>query len=286
MPELPEVETVANDLNAYLAGKTIAGIAVIGKHQLVKTPMAFFKKAVIGKRIRRIYRRAKMVVIDLGGSFILIHLKMTGQLIYVLKRPLVAGGHPIISTGITVPNSFTRVVFDFKSGGKLYFNDLRKFGWIKLLSAEEFVDLEAATGLEPLSRGFTLGYFSKMLERRSRSPIKAALLDQKHLVGLGNIYVDEVLFKARVLPTRSVASLMTAEKGAIFKSITAVLKQAIRQRGTTFSNFLDPNGLKGNYVAHLKVYGRQGKPCPVCGMPIKKIKTAGRGTHFCPRCQN
>ncbi len=285
MPELPEVETVATDLDRYLKGKTISSVRVVGTHKLLETAPAAFRKAVVGKKVKRIFRRAKMVVIDLGSDTIVIHLKMTGQLIYVLKQPLVAGGHPITSTGVTVPNKFTRVVFGFTNGGSLYFNDLRKFGWIRLMSAEEFADLDQKTGLEPLGRGFSRTFFKNMLSRRQRTPIKAALLDQTHLVGLGNIYVDEVLFRSKVLPTRSVASLKPADIEAIFKSVTAVLKQAIKQRGTTFSNFLDPDGLRGNFVSHLKVYGRQGRPCLDCGTPVKKIRTAGRGTHFCPRCQ-
>ncbi len=186
---------------------------------------------------------------------------------------------------MTVPNKFTRVLFDFKDGAKLYFNDIRKFGWIKSVTAEEFKKIDEQTGLEPFDKAFSLTFFKNMLSRRGRAPIKAALLDQTRLVGLGNIYVDEVLFRSKIQPARRIESLTSAEVKRIWQSIPVILNHSIRQRGTTFSNFLDPDGLRGNFMNHLKVYGRQGRPCAVCGRLIHKTRVAGRGTHFCPHCQ-
>lgn len=285
MPELPEVETVARDLQKYLPGQVITTITSVGKnHNILKTPLARLKKSLAGKKIVRVFRRAKMVVIETRHHALVIHLKMTGQLIYVNKKPLVAGGHPITSTGVTVPNKFTRVVISFKNGGTLYFNDLRKFGWLKLLTSAEYSSLHTTTGLEPLSTSFTLDFFKAMVKGR-RAPIKAILLDQKKLVGLGNIYVDEVLFKSKVRPQRLASNLTPAEIKKIWEAIPAILKHAIKQRGTTFSNYLDPKGLKGNFMNFLQVYGRGKKNCLVCGRPLQKTRVAGRGTHWCAYCQ-
>lgn len=285
MPELPEVETVARDLHKHLSGQTISSVTSLGKnHNVLKTPLQTLRKQLVGQKIQRVFRRAKMAVIETSQHAIVIHLKMTGQLIYVRQKPLVAGGHPITSTGVTVPNKFTRVVISFKNGGTLYFNDLRKFGWLKLLTAVEYKALHEATGLEPLSKAFTLDFFKKMIKDR-RAPIKAILLDQKKLVGLGNIYVDEVLFKSRVRPHRLASSLTAPEIKKIYEAIPVILKHAIKQRGTTFSNFLDPKGLKGNFMNFLQVYGRGKKNCLVCGRPLEKTRVAGRGTHWCSHCQ-
>lgn len=285
MPELPEVETVARDLEKYLPGQLITAITSVGKnHGVLKTSLSTLRKQLVGQRIKRVFRRAKMVVIETNSRAIVIHLKMTGQLIYAQKKPLVAGGHPIISTGVIVPNRFTRVIISFKNGGTLYFNDLRKFGWLKLLNHEEFSKLDTTTGLEPLSKDFTPDFFKKLVKGR-RAPIKAILLDQKKLVGLGNIYVDEVLFKSRVRPQRLASSLTPIEIKRVYQAIPLILKHAIEQRGTTFSNFLDPKGLKGNFISFLQVYGRGKQNCLVCGRPLRKTKVASRGTHWCAHCQ-
>lgn len=286
MPELPEVETIATDLDEVLRGKEISTFVLIDNSKVLHTPAALFKKSIIGKKIKKIYRRAKMVVIDLGTQVIVIHLKMTGQLIYTSKKRIIAGGHPIASTGVQVPNAYTRLIFSFKAGGELYFNDLRKFGWVKLLAAEDFIALAGKVGIEPLSKDFTLAYFRKIIARRGRAPIKAVLLDQKHVAGLGNIYVDEVLFRAGVRPSRRTESLDEKEIKRIYQAIPFILRQAIEERGTTFKNFLDPAGLRGNFVPFLQVYGRGGKECKKCGRPLRKTRVAGRGTHWCEHCQH
>lgn len=285
MPELPEVETVAQDLNAAISSKTFSAVELVDDSKVLQTPLPAFKKAVTGQSVKRVFRRAKMLVIELKHDVIVIHLKMTGQLIYVSKKKIIAGGHPIKSTGVDVPNKFTRLVFRFKDGNTLYFNDLRKFGWVRLMTKEAFAEIDRRSGLEPLGPGFTLTFFKNMLSRRGRAPIKAVLLDQKHLVGLGNIYVDEVLFRAKVRPARRVESLKPDEIKRIWQSIPIILNKSITERGTTFRNFLDPDGLEGNFVPHLKVYGRGNLPCKNCGRPLSKTRVAGRGTHWCEHCQ-
>ncbi len=286
MPELPEVETIARDLNKYLSGKVIKDIKSVNSGKVLQTPLPFFKRSILGKKIRKVFRRAKMLIIDCGDQYIVFHLKMTGQLIYTDKKTVIAGGHPIVSTGVKVPNPYTRVILYFSNGAVLYFNDLRKFGWVKLIAAKDFLSHTIKVGPEPLDRSFTLKIFQAALMRRSKSVIKAVLLDQSVIAGLGNIYVDEVLFRAGVRPSRSIQSLKPAELKKIFQSIPIILNKSISERGTTFSNFLDPAGLRGNFVSFLKVYGRKGKACNKCGRAIKKTRLAGRGTHWCEYCQN
>ncbi len=286
MPELPEVETVARDLDAVLRGQVFSSVELVEASKVLQTPLPRLRKAIIGHAITRVYRRAKMLIIEQGNSVIVFHLKMTGQLIFVSKKITIAGGHPIRSTGITVPNKYTRLIFTMKSGGNLYFNDLRKFGWVRLMTKDDFIDLEKGMGIEPLEATFTLLFFRSIMARRGRAPIKAVLLDQKYLVGLGNIYVDEVLFRAKVRPNRRTESLTGDELKRIWRSIPLILKKSITERGTTFKNFVDSDGLKGNFMAHLKVYGRGNKPCSVCGRPLQKTRVAGRGTHWCAHCQH
>lgn len=285
MPELPEVETIARDLNKHLRGQVIVAITIIGSHSFLHSSFALVKKAVIKTKVKKIYRRAKMLIIDCDQHALVIHLKMTGQLIYTAPKTIIAGGHPITSTGVTVPNKYTRLVIHFKNKGTLYFNDLRKFGWVKLLSKEELQQLETKTGVEPLGPDFTLTFFKTMIAKRGKVPIKAVLLDQKYLVGLGNIYVDEVLFRSKIRPSRRTESLSALEVKKLWQSIPVILNHSIAQRGTTFSSFLDPDGLRGNFMNFLKVYGRGHKPCVVCGRPLQKTRVAGRGTHWCAYCQ-
>ncbi|MCX6793040.1 MAG: bifunctional DNA-formamidopyrimidine glycosylase/DNA-(apurinic or apyrimidinic site) lyase [Candidatus Falkowbacteria bacterium] len=284
MPELPEVETVARDLNKALVGKTIKSIISFDKKTFVSS-LPSLRRAALGNKIIDVRRRAKMLIIDFGKHFFVVHLKMTGQLIFQSNKKLIAGGHPIVSTGTTVPNKFTRLVFTLNNGGTLYFNDIRKFGWVKAVKADEFSVIDNAYGHEPFDKALTFEKFVSLINRRLRTSIKAALLDQKLVVGLGNIYVDEVLFKSGLRPTRLVKTLTLLEKKKIYLAIPLILKKAILKRGTTFSNFRDGAGQKGNFVAFLKVYGRSGQPCKSCGELIKKIRLAGRGTHFCPNCQ-
>lgn len=285
MPELPEVETIASDLNAALRGQTISAVRRLGARSVITSSWPAFSRAMSGVKVRRIFRRAKMLVIETPAGLVVIHLKMTGQLIYISKNIKLAGGHPILSTGVAVPNKHTRLVFEFTGGGRLYFNDLRKFGWVRLMSTDQFAEIERGVGIEPLGPDFSLAFFKNMLQSRGGTTIKAVLLDQKKLAGLGNIYVDEALFASRIKPDRRVATLTPSEIKRLQIAIPKILRHSIAQRGTTFRNFTGADGLKGSYMPFLKVYGRQGKSCCRCGSILRKIRVAGRGTHFCPRCQ-
>jgi len=283
MPELPEVQTIVSNLNRRLKNKKIASLKSLdGKvWRLSKNDL----RRLLGRPVKAVRRRAKMIIIDLGGDVLLVHLKMTGQLVFKSGRALIAGGHPIIGQGKKLPNKFTRVIFDFSDGGKLYFNDVRRFGWIRLLAAPEFLKLDRGLGVEPLSKKFTLAYFAKALAGRKSTTVKQALLEQKHVSGIGNIYADEALFAAGIKPFRRVKTLKPAEIKKLYLAIPKILKLAIKYRGTSFSDYVDARGQAGNFVKYLKVYGRAGERCKRCPGRVKKTKLAGRGTHWCDVCQ-
>lgn len=294
MPELPEVETIATDLEKNLKGTVVKDFKVLNEttkraQPLVNYPLAIFKRKLLGGKIEAVSRRAKMIVIKVGRSYLLVHLKMTGQLVYRAcgdKRcQIVAGGHPIVGVGQELPNKFTRAVFDFGDGSSLYFNDVRRFGWLRLLDENEWHAYEKTLGMEPLSREFDLAAFRAVLSRKKKTAIKQALLDQKHLVGIGNIYADEAMFMAGIKPTRQVSSLTGEETKKLWQAIPKVLRLAIKHRGTSFNDYRDASGEKGNFLKYLNVYGRSGEKCKRCGSTVKKIMLGGRGTHWCDSCQ-
>ena len=290
MPELPEVETIRRDLSA-LIGRKITALNIINP-KTASHSAAFFVSSLVGKKLIKIERRGKLLILVFSGDlFLLIHLKMTGQLIYQSKNKKIVGGHSLAtgsyekSVGGKLPNRHTRAIFYFSGGGELFFNDLRKFGYLKLVDKKELDKILVNNyGPEPLTPEFTTLQLAKVLQNRKIN-IKAVLLNQKLIAGLGNIYVDEALFAAKIRPTRSAGSIKSPEIEKLFKEINKLIKRAIEYRGTTFSNYVDSKGQKGNFSKFLKVYGRGGKPCLVCKMPISKIKIAGRGTHYCPNCQ-
>ncbi len=287
MPELPEVETVRLDLKTVLVGKVFKEIVVINFKNIFPSSL-IFKKRLLNKKIVDIQRRGKLLMIELdNNSYFLIHLKMTGQLIY----ENIVGGHSLADSsqleavGGKLPNRFTRVYFVFNDKSVLYFNDLRKFGYLKLVNEAELLSiLKQNYGPEPLSKEFSLDYLSSLL-KKSQLSIKALLLNQKKIAGLGNIYVDEALFLSNINPSRKADSLKKGEIAKLFKVINGLIKKAIKNRGTTFSNFVDGQGNKGNFSRYLKVYGRDKLECFICKSKIQKIKLAGRGTHYCPQCQ-
>ena len=292
MPELPEVETVRQDLRIRLLNKKIKNVTVLNSKTVGSDPESFVK-TLSGTFFIDILRRGKLLIFKLkkSDSYLLAHLKMTGQLIYLSGNKISVGGHSLSShsyekaVGGELPNKYTRVIINFVDGSHLFFNDLRKFGYMKLVSQAE---LEAFIlknyGPEPLSAEFVLDDFIVKLKKRQRN-IKAVLLDQKIVAGLGNIYVDEVLFAAGVRPMRVASSLTKIEVTKIYKEIKKILAIAITYRGTTFSNYVDSEGKRGNFSTRLKVYGRAKLKCLKCSTAIIKIKIAGRGTHYCPNCQ-
>lgn len=298
MPELPEVETIRRDLAAKIVGRKITSVNILSP-KTASHSAAFFIKALVGRYITKVERRGKLLIFALSTSrleysYLLIHLKMTGQLIYQDKTTKIAGGHSLgrasadsfaSSVGGTLPNKHTRAIFVFAAGGRLFFNDLRKFGYLKLATEAELAKiLQNNYGPEPLRSDFSLPYLVARL-REKTIKIKAFLLDQKMIAGLGNIYVDESLWAAGVRPGRSAGSLKGVEIKKLWQEINRIIKLAIKHRGTTFSNYVDSRGRHGNFSRFLKVYGRGGEKCLNCARPILKIKIAGRGTHYCPSCQ-
>lgn len=273
MPELPEVETLKRELVTAVTGKKIDSIEVRWPKMIQPLAPAELNRRLRGQKITAVSRRAKILILELAsGEKLLIHLKLTGQLIFSAK-----GGPP--------PDKFSRLVFYFSDGAQLFFNDLRKFGWVKLVSKNEAASMFAGVGIEPLNTDFTFKKFSAVLERYPRRKIKQLLMDQTLIAGLGNIYADESCFKAKILPNRPAGSLVEKEKKALYRAIIAVLKLAISKRGTSADTYVQLDGSPGGFVPYLRVYGRDGEKCRVCGALIKKIKLHGRGTHFCPLCQ-
>lgn len=285
MPELPEVETIRNDLQKVILRKKITEIEIREKKTVKNKPADFFK-ILKGHFFSGINRVGKLLIfeIDGGKKFFLVHLKMTGQLIFFGKNKTIAGGHEDTHTGNKLPNKHTRLIIYFASGEKLLFNDLRKFGYIRIVDANELENIKKRYGPEPLTKNFTFKTFLKILEGRKAS-VKAVILNQGVIAGIGNIYADEALFEAKIRPERKASSLSGVEAKALFQSINKIIKIAIKNRGTTFSDYVDANGKKGGFSRLLKVYGREGEKCRRCGGIIKKAKVAGRGTRYCDRCQ-
>ncbi len=294
MPELPEVETIRRGLLQKLVGQQVDRIDV---HWQKSFPADDLKN-LIHHEITDIERRGKVLIIRLANDYsLLIHLKMTGQLVFDEKvqetsnkkqtKRRFAGGHPTKSMMADLPDSSTRVIFTFKNRSNLFFNDQRKFGWIKLVPNDEVNKnvLIARLGPEPLSEGFLLTDFRQIIQRRN-APIKAVILDQSTLAGVGNIYVDEALHLAKIHPLRKASSLSKKEIETLYNSIIQILKLGLEHGGTSFTNYVNVDGIQGDYLKYARAFRREGKPCPVCGTIIQKIKVAGRGTHVCPKCQN
>ena len=287
MPELPEVETVRSQLATELKNKKINGLE-IRKPKLIKGSVLGFKKIVAGTKILGVTRRAKLIIINLENKYsILVHLKMTGQLVYRNKKILTVGGHPIKDGAKDLPNKYSHIIFSMTDGGELFFNDLRQFGYLKVVKTNklEEIFIKSKTGPEPLGNSFTLELFKSLLGKKSKSRIKSLLMDQSFVAGIGNIYAAEVCFSAKVDPRRLVRSLSTKEINDIYKHIIRILKLAIKKQGTSSKNFVDAYGNPGSYVPMLKVYGRQGLKCLKCKNEIQSLKLAGRGTNYCPKCQ-
>jgi len=292
MPELPEVETVRRDLVAGLLSKKINKVTVLNPKTVGISPDDFIKN-LTGSFFVDINRRGKLLIFKLKkpDTYLLVHLKMTGQLIYLSDKASISGGHSLSShsfekaVGGELPNKYTRVIISFVGGANLFFNDLRKFGYMKLVNQKELdAFILKNYGPEPLEKTFILDEFLAKLKSRRRN-IKAVLLDQKIVAGLGNIYVDEVLFAAGVRPMRLASEVTKAEGTKIYQAIIRILSLAIKHRGTTFSNYVDSKGKRGNFSSMLQVYGRGKETCFKCSSAIIKTKIAGRGTHYCPNCQ-
>ncbi len=287
MPELPEVETVRRGLAGLIIGKTVSAETHDTEKGFPNAP-SDVKKFLIGAEITDIRRRAKVLLIDLSTSYsLMIHLKMTGQLVYEDPQTRFGAGHPNDSLVGTLPDKSTRVSLTFTDGAKLYFNDQRKFGWMRLLPTIEIpnINFMQKVGPEPLEADFTAKAFAERFTRRAKSPIKAALLDQTVVAGIGNIYADEALWGARIHPKMLVKDLTQADFTNIYREVRAVMTLAIEKGGSSNSTYVNAEGKKGSYMDFARVFRRDGLACPRCGTTIEKLRVAGRGTHICPVCQ-
>jgi len=285
MPELPEVQTIIDDLNQTILNKKIKKVDIL-LSRIVRGTNKKFINFLKNNSFQDIQRRGKYIIFSLKNfNFLMIHLRMTGQIIYESQGSLIVGGHSDKSNNLNLPNKQTHVIFYFQDGSKLFYNDQRQFGFLEIINQRQFGFLENKLGAEPLSKKFTLKYFKELLKNKKRN-IKAFLLDQQYIAGLGNIYTDESLFEAGILPSCSIDSLKLEEIKKLHQAIKKVLKKAIKYRGTTFNNYKDAHGQTGSFTRKLKVYGQEGKKCVRCQKGIiKKTRLAGRGTRYCPQCQ-
>ena len=372
MPELPEVETVKRGLNKLIIGRKIAAVKSDNPKSFPNAP-SDVSQFLINATVTEVRRRAKVLMIDLSTDYTLvIHLKMTGQLVFVNRvtddtrtsilterlragsdkgpdalsnsgcrgsdktevqlstaqpshstiisnvtlepksevapgpnsdlarssdaknssrngdnEERFAGGHPNDSLINSLPDKSTRVTFDFADGSHLYFNDQRKFGWVRLMPTPEVpnIDFMKRVGPEPLEADFTAEQFAQRFKRRARTTIKAAILDQSVIAGVGNIYADESLWGAKIHPARIVNTITDAEFKKLYTEVRAVMNLSIEKGGSTNRNYVNAEGKKGSYMEFARVFRREGLPCPRCGTEIIKIKVAGRGTHICPKEQ-
>lgn len=284
MPELPEVETIKRGLEPLILHKKIVRVEVATEKSFIGESAAVEGASVIGLR-----RRGKALLIDLNNNFtLLIHLRMTGQLIWrdEDEKDNFAAGHPSKNFVDKLPNKQTRVSFVFEDG-TLYFNDQRKFGFVKLLKTEavEQEKFIAELAKEPWEMEVT-ELFEKC-QRHKNAPIKAVLLDQKVIAGLGNIYADESLFYASVHPATRAGLLSEKEVALILEGARNVMMESIDSGGSTMATYVKPDGTTGDYLENFaQVFRREGKECLRCGAEIKKTRVAGRGTHYCPACQS
>ncbi len=246
------------------------------------------QKFLVGAKVVNIERRAKVLLIGLSSKYTLvIHLKMTGQLVFRSPKEQFGAGHPNDSLIGELPDKSTRVTLDFKDGSQLFFNDQRKFGWVRLMPAVEVMSLDffQKVGPEPLGAGFNAKILESRAMRRKNSNIKSVLLDQTVLAGVGNIYADESLWGAKIHPATPVRNLTPVQFRKLYKELVFVLRLAIEKGGSTDRNYVNAEGKKGSYIDFARVFRREGLPCPRDGATIVKSRVAGRGTHSCPVCQ-
>lgn len=281
MPELPEIEVIRMGLSRKIIGLKIQKIQINSPKSFIGNP-----NQVEGQKVLKIWRRAKILGVDLDKITLLFHMKMSGQLIYEGKDRFI-GGHPTEDMQGKMPNPHTRVIFIFSDGSHLYFNDQRKFGWIKVVDRQQATVDSALEklGPEPLEKEFTWQVLKRNLLRHKSMPVKVATMDQSVVSGVGNIYSNEACFDAKIDPRTKVSQLTDKQFQALHSGIIKALSEGIKYGGSTRVHFVDPQGHKGYFLDYAFVYGRDKHPCKVCGTEIKKIALAGRGTYFCPHCQ-
>lgn len=287
MPELPEVETVRRGLAELIPGRVVSKAYAIDSPKSFPNAAADVKQFLVGAKIVHVKRRAKVLLIDLDTQYsLVIHLKMTGQLVF-RGEAVFGAGHPNDSLIGELPDRSTRAVIEFTDTSKLFFNDQRKFGWVKLMPTLEVpnIDFMKKVGPEPLEADFSAAQFAERFKRRAKTNIKAALLDQTVVAGVGNIYADESLWGAKIDPHRMVGSLSDADFAHLYRELRDVMNLAIEKGGSTDKNYVNAEGKRGSYMDFARVFRREGQKCPRCESEIVKIKWAGRGTHLCTNCQ-
>ena len=286
MPELPEVETVVRGLNRLILKKKIAQV----KHNWPKSFPNLEKDVndfMIGAEILKVQRRGKAIIIKLNNGWVLVtHLRMTGQIVYRGEENWGAG-HPNDDFLNDLPNKSTRVEIDFEDQTKLFFNDQRKFGYMKLLPEPEIEELSffQKLGPEPLEDNFTVEIFKERLSKKKSSLVKPTILDQSVIAGVGNIYADEALWRAKIHPETRIKDFSNVDFENLHESIRFVMNKSIEKGGSTDRNYVNADGSRGNYLEYAAVYHKNGQPCKRCGTEISKIRVGGRGTHFCENCQ-
>ena len=277
MPELPEVETIRRGLSKFIIKQSL-------KKTTILCAKSFIGKPVTGKIID-ISRFGKALVIDLDNQkSLMIHLRMTGQLIYDGKERY-AAGHPSENFVDKLPNKQTRIILELENG-TLYFNDQRKFGFIKVLETEEIKNDPFIKKLAKEPWQITKEDLYEKFQKHPKSPVKAIILDQTIICGLGNIYADEALFRAKIHPKTKAKNLTKKQTEELIEAAKYVMEKSIESGGSTLKDYKKADGTKGDYLDKFaQVFNKTGKKCPVCGTTIEKIKVAGRGTHICPNCQ-
>ncbi len=269
MPELPEVEVIAQGLQRLIGQSIIQQVEVLWPRSVACPEVPAFTHGLAGRHVMDVRRRGKFILFALDdGRCLLAHLRMTGGFC-VFPRT-------------TPPHAYVRVIFHLADGRDLWYVDVRKFGRLYLVDSPDEILHEL--GVEPLSAEFTAERLADILRRRKRA-VKPLLLDQRLIAGVGNIYADEALFRAGIHPLRRAADLTMEEVRGLHAAIREVLQEAIDHRGTTLRNYRDADGETGENQFRLNVYRRQGEPCRRCGTPIERIVVGQRGTHFCPHCQ-
>ena len=279
MPELPEVETVKLGLQKYLKGHKFIDVEILSKGIFEGDP-----KEIIGSKVIEIRRFGKGLVIDLdNGKSLAIHIKLTGQIIY---RDPKTSTVPVSPQKVkTLPNNATRIIFKLDRDAILYFNDLRKFAWIRVVDTEMVMEMPffKNMGPEPF-KDLTEKKFEEIISK-SKVVVKPLIMDQTRIGGIGNIYANDALFLAKIDPKRRANSLSLSEIKKLFDSVISVMEKSMKYGGASELNFVNVMGQEGEYQMHSLVYGKKGKPCPNCGSEIKKIFLGGRGTFFCGNCQ-
>lgn len=294
MPELPEVEVIVRGLKSKIIGKKIKS-AEVRFPKVVGGNVSSFKKQIAGVKIEQIERRGKLIIIHLSNKNVLfIHLKLTGQLIYTdISGKGYKGGHSQKAMDAPPPNKYTHITLFFDDGSHLYFNDLRRFGWMKVASEQDYKDksgiagkILSGVGPDPTLNEFNDREFVKTVERRAKSNIYQVLMDQKVVAGLGNIYVNELLWRNKINPQTKAGTLSESQISKLAHGINPLFAEAIRYGGSSANTFVRLDGSKGTFTDHLDVYHREGEKCHRNdGGTIKRVKMGGRSAFFCPICQ-